>query len=117
MAMNLAPSHWLPGFELLSANGTATAQSIAIPLTALPGLSAAEANASTGDFRKVARAICAALHKAWIDEPEADRPSQMEFSRSTSVNEDTDRTTRLYQGRFVVAVREEEVVDEPSAES
>ena len=115
MAMNLAPSHWLTGFELLAANGTATAQSIAIPLSALPGLSAAEANASTGDIRKVARAICAALHKAYIEEATADRPARMEISRNTSVDESTDSTTRIYQARFQVAVAEEEVVDEPSA--
>ena len=115
MAMNLAPSHWLPGFELLAANGTATAQSIAIPLSALPGLSASEANASTGDVRKVARAICAALHKAWNEEAEADRPAQMEISRHTNVDESTDVTTRVYTSRFNVGVSEEEVIDEPSS--
>ncbi len=115
MAMNLAPSHWLSGFELLAANGTATAQSIAIPLTALPGLSAAEANATTGDVRKGARAILAALHAAYLDEAEADRPQRMELSRNTYVDDAADTTTRTYQARFVVEVGEEEVADEPSA--
>ena len=116
MAMNLAPSHWLEGFELLAANGTATAQGICIPLTALPGLSAAEANASTGDIRKVARALMYALNKAWIDEAEADRQAQMEISRYTNVDESTDVTTRSYTARFNVGVGEEEVIDEPQAE-
>ncbi len=115
MAMNLAPSHWLPGFELLAANGTATAQSIAIPLTALPGLSDTEANATAGDIRKVARAIIAALHAAYLGEAEADRPQQMEVSRYTNIDESTDTTTRTYNARFVVEVGEEEVADEPSA--
>ena len=114
MAMNLSPSHWLDGFELLAANGTATAQSIAIPLESLPGLSAAEANASTGDIRKVARALLAALFAAYLGEAEADRPAQMNISRSTFVDETTDETTREYRARFNVAVSEEEVVDEPT---
>lgn len=109
MAMNLAPSHWLDGY-------TADSTGITIPLSALPGLSAAEANASTGDIRKVARAIFAALHAAYLGEAEADRPSQMQLSRYTSVDEENDTTTRTYQARFVVEVGEEEVVDEPAAE-
>ena len=108
MAMNLAPSHWLTGYS-------ADSDGITIPLSALPGLSAAEANASTGDIRKVARAICAALHAAYLGEAEADRPQQMEISRYTNIDESTDTTTRTYNARFVVAVGEEEVVDEPSA--
>ena len=41
----------------------------------------------------------------------------MQLSRYTSVDEENDTTTRTYQARFVVEVGEEEVVDEPSAES
>ncbi len=108
MAMNLAPSHWLDGY-------TADSSGITIPLTALPGLSAAEANATTGDIRKVARALFAALHAAYLGEAEADRPQQMELSRYTNIDESTDTTARSYTARFVVEVGEEEVVDEPSA--
>ena len=109
MAMNLAPSHWLAGY-------TADSSGITIPLTALPGLSAAEADETTGDIRKVARALLAALHAAYLGEAEADRPRQMELSRYTNIDESTDTTTRSYQARFVVEVGEEEVVDEPEAE-
>lgn len=109
MAMNLAPSHWLDGY-------TADSSGITIPLTALPGLSAAEADETTGDIRKVARALLAALHAAYLGEAEADRPQQMELSRYTNIDESTDTTTRSYQARFVVKVGEEEVVDEPEAE-
>ena len=105
MAMNLAPSHWLDGY-------TADSSGITIPLTALPGLSAAEADETTGDIRKVARALAAALYAAYIGEAEADRPAQMQLSRYTSVDETNDTTTREYRARFNVAVAEEEVVDE-----
>lgn len=109
MAMNLAPGHWLDGYS-------ADSNEITIPLAALPGLSSAEADASTGDIRKVARAIIAALHAAYIDEAEADRPTQMQLSRYTNVDENNNTTTRTYQARFNVAVAAEEVVDEPIAE-
>ena len=109
MAMNLAPGHWLDGYS-------ADSNGITIPLAALPGLSAAEAHASTGDVRKVARALLAALYAAYIGEAEADRPAQMQLSRYTNVDESNDTTTRTYQARFNVAVAEEEVVDEPEAE-
>ena len=109
MAMNLAPSHWLDGF-------TADSSGITIPLAALPGLSAAEADETTGDIRKVARAFCAALYAAYLAEDEADRPQRMEISRSTYVDDEADATTRTYTARFDVAAGEEDVVDEPQAQ-
>lgn len=109
MAMNLAPSHWLDGY-------TADSSGITIPLTALPGLSAAEADETTGDIRKVARAIFAALHAAFLAEAEADRPEQMQLSRYTNVDESSNTTTRTYQARFNVEVADEDVADEPTTE-
>ena len=107
MAQNLTPTHWLPGY-------TATSSSITIPLSALPGLSSDEADASTGDARKVFRALMAALYAAWLAEDEADLPTRMQVSRSTSVDDLTETTTRTYLLAFRVASEGEEVVDEPS---
>lgn len=109
MAMNLSPGHWLPGY---SADNTG----ITIPLAALPGLSAAEANATGGDVRKVARALMAALHAAWSAEAAEDRPARMTLARSTYVDDDADTTTRTYTARFEVQVGEEEVAEEPATE-
>ena len=110
MAQNLAPSHWLSGYELTDTN-----TKISIPIASLPGLDATKANGSTGDIRKVLRALMAALHAAWLAEASADRPKQMTLGRSTSVNESTGETMRTYQAQFRVATTGEEVVDEPSA--
>lgn len=107
--MNLTPSHWLPGY-------TATESAVSIPLSALPGLSAAEADASTGDIRKVARALFAALHAAYLGEEEDARPAKMRLDRATVVDESTDTTTRAYTATFQVAVSEEDVVDEDEEE-
>lgn len=109
MAQNLSPSHWLPGYS-------ADSSAVTVPLAALPGLSAAEAHATTGDIRKVARAVLAALWAAWLGEETADRPQRMQLSRGTSVDDLTETTTRTYTATFRVATTGEEVVDEPDQE-
>ena len=110
MAQNLAPSHWIPSYELTDTN-----TKISIPLSSLPGLDATEANASTGDIRKVARALMAALYEAWLGEDAADRPQRMRISRNSTVDDETGNTTRDYTASFLVATTGEEVVAEPSA--
>lgn len=112
MAQNLSPSHWLPNFELVAASGTCAKQSIAIPLESLPGLSDSEANASTGDIRKVMRALMAAIHAAWLAEAAADRPAKMQISRSTYTDDATGETRRTYGAAFQVETTGEEVVAE-----
>ena len=109
MAMNLTPTHWLPGYS-------ATASAISIPLSALPGLDASEADASTGDIRKIARALSAALYAAYIGEDAADRPSRMVLSRSTYVDDSANTMRRTYTARFDVQAGEEEVAAEPEAQ-
>lgn len=110
MAMNLAPSHWIDGYELTDTN-----TKISIPIASLDGLDSTEANATTGDIRKVLRALMAALHAAWIAEDAADRPSRMTIARTSYVDDAAGSTTRTYQAQFLVATTGEEVVDEPSA--
>lgn len=105
MAMNLSPSHWIEGYS-------ATASAVTIPLSALPGLDASEADASDGDIRKVARAFMAALYDAWLAEPAADRPAKMALSRSTNVNDSTGATFRSYQAQFQVVTTGEDVAAE-----
>lgn len=106
MAQNLAPSHWLPGYSAASG-------AITIPLSALDGLSAEEADADGGDIRKVLRALSAAVHAAWLAEPAEDRPRMMLIARFSSVDDSTGETTRTYQAQFQVATTGEEVVAEP----
>ena len=108
MAQNLAPSHWIPSYELTDTN-----TKISIPLSSLPGLDSSEADPSTGDIRKVARALMAALYAAWLAEDAADRPQRMGLARSTSVDDASEATTRTYTATFRVATTGEEVVDEP----
>ena len=54
---NILPTVPFPGYEFKAAAAAVTADSIVIPLTALAGLTSVEANATTGDGRKVCEAI------------------------------------------------------------
>jgi len=73
----ILPADLFPGYELVAANGTVTAQSIVIPLSALPGLSAAEADEATGDGREVARQLDLAIDTAIAALATEDKPTYM----------------------------------------
>ena len=66
-----------------SENGTV----LSIPLAAFPELTADEADASTGDIRKIIYALLAQFNAVFAATPEEDRPGKMTISRSAgSVN-------------------------------
>jgi hypothetical protein len=80
----IQPTDLFAGYEYKAAAAAVTADSIVIPLSALPGLTAAEAHATTGDGREVARQIDAAITAAYLALTEGERPTQMVASSSTS---------------------------------
>lgn len=67
MAFNKAPTSIWPSY---SSDGT----NITIPIAALDGLTAAEANASTGDWREIALAFSHTLYRHYYGLAAADRP-------------------------------------------
>lgn len=81
---------------------------------AVPELTDAEANASTGDIRKILFALCDKFAQDWINTATADRPSNMTISKSISPNVTTGQETTQYVFRFTTAVAagSREVVDE-----
>lgn len=73
-----------------SSNGT----TLSIPVAAFPELSAAEANASTGDSRKMIFALLHRIHSVFNGLATANRPSKMTISRSIgSINANNEFTT------------------------
>lgn len=83
----ITPTDLFPGYEFKAAAAAVTADSIVIPLSALSGLTSAEANATTGDGREVARQIDRAIHAAIAALPSIERPEQMQsetFEAQTS---------------------------------
>lgn len=67
MAFNKAPTTIWPGY---SSNGT----DITIPIAALDGLTAAEAHATTGDWRSIMLSLASTLYRYYYELPTADRP-------------------------------------------
>ena len=107
MAQDLKPSTWIVGW---SENGTAI--TVADLVAAFPKMTAAEADADSGDIRKVLFAILEAIYAKWLAVDSADRPAMMTVYRSTSVNDVTGETTKTFQLQFKVANTDEEVVNE-----
>ena len=107
MAFDPKPSTWIPGWTLSGSNIT-----INTLTTAFPEMTTAEANATTGDIRKVMYAICDALYTNWNTTATLDRPTKMTISRTSSVNEVTNAITKRYTFTFVTAPTGADVVSE-----
>lgn len=76
----ILPTDLFPGYEYVAANGTIDADSIVIPLANLPELTAAEANATTGDGAQLMRALDVAILNAINNLPENERPTNATLS-------------------------------------
>jgi len=107
MAFNKQPNTWLTSW---SENGS----SINVPIATFPELTAAEADGTTGDIRKIVWAIMQKLWAEWNDDREAvDRPTQWTCKKSVTVNANTGVVTTTFTHKFYTAVSTQEVVDEP----
>ncbi len=80
---NVAPSQLFPGYVALAAGDAAPADCIAIPLTALPGLSPAEADENTGSAPKLVYEFLRAATDNNNTLATTARSSRMTLSRST----------------------------------
>lgn len=107
MAFDPKPSSWLDNW---SEDGT----HITLPIASLPQLTAAEADADTGDIRKVLFALCEKLWNEWNARAVADRPSQMTISKSASTSAGSGLLTHTYTLRFVNEISAQDVDDEPA---
>ena len=95
----ILPGDLFAGYEYVEAAGTVTADSIVIPLTALPQLTEAEASETTGDGAQLIRAIDMAAHAALLSLPEEERPTSITpstFTEQTSTNTRTIQYSRRY---------------------
>lgn len=105
MAFNPDPNVWIPSW---SEDGT----NITVPIASFPELSAAEADGSDGDIRKVLFAICDKIWDHWNGLATADRPTKMIVRRSTITNDAAGTQDRSYTFTFTTAASAEEVVAE-----
>lgn len=97
------PTLMFPGYEYKAAGATVTADSIVIPLTALAGLDAAEAHATTGDSRKIAFELIDAIYAYINGLATADKPTKLNITRTSSVDDATGNVTRNHYVQTVLA--------------
>ena len=107
MAFDPKPSSWLDNW---SEDGT----DITLPIASLPELTAAEADADSGDIRKVMFAFCEKIYQEWNERPAIDRPTQMVVTKSATQNVATGTVINTYTFRFETEIVSQEVEDEPA---
>jgi hypothetical protein len=79
---------------------TATATDITIPLAALPGLTTAEANGTTGDARELLRILLEKYFSTIEAMTAANRPIHMTFTRGNVVGVSPNAINRSYSITF-----------------
>ena len=102
MAFDDTPTTWIPSW---SENGT----DITVPIASFPELTAAEADGTTGDIRKIAWAIAKKLSDVWYATESANRPANMIISKASSVNSTADEVTHTITFRFVNTISGQDV--------
>ena len=71
-----------------------------------------EANATTGDWRKIVFGIMEMIYQRWASTQPADRPSKLTITRTSSINSFTGNVTYNYGVKVSVASGSVEVDDE-----
>lgn len=75
---------------------------VTFPIASLPELTAAEADAVTGDSRKILYALLAQF-EAWYSALDtADKPAKMVISKSSSSPDSNDEISRTFSVRFTI---------------
>jgi len=94
MAATTTPSTWI-------ASWSENATNITVPIASFPQLTAAEADAATGDIRKIAFAIVDRLYRAQEALAIDNRPEKMVIAKSDAVNATNDTIVSTYTFTFV----------------
>lgn len=108
------PGEWFGAGYSLASNAITMNTNDAAANKTLTELTDAEANATTGDSRKVIYALAEAFYAKYNSLATADRPTQMQIYRSTSSNDITGETTRTYTLVFKVTPTDVDVAAEPT---
>ncbi len=120
MSATIAPSSFLPGIKKFTSAGDGSAAAstfglttnyFAIPLTALPELTFADTDPSTGDIRKIIYAMEVALFAAYTALADANKPAQWVPGTSTS-STTAGVVKRTYRNQFTTTFTGETVAPE-----
>jgi hypothetical protein len=86
----------------------ATATDITIPIASLIGLTAAEADETTGDGREVARAIIETITASYLALPVANRPARMSATKANPQGTGVDQVNQVYGFTFSLSIAQGE---------
>jgi hypothetical protein len=104
MAFTATPSTWLAGW---TEDGT----NITLPIANLPELTVAEADATTGDIRKIIYAFCEKFHAVNSLIETANKSTRMAITRNVAYGTD-DVITKQYTFTFKVTATAADVMAE-----
>ena len=111
MPFNKAPNQWFDGYSATTGTMTFKTSNGTAPVS-FPEITDTEANASTGDYRKVLFGLMETLFQKYNSKASADRPSRVTVGRSGQTQSDN---TITYQ--YIVTVNVSpaslEVTEEP----
>lgn len=103
----ILPTALFPGY---TSDGT----SVTIPLAALGGMTAGEADAATGDGRKLAFELAKAMHERIQALAAEARPTQFLTSESTPTGQGANEVRKSYTLTFDVNITAADVANEPA---
>ena len=93
MAVSVKPTDLIASW---SENGT----DATFPLASVPGLTAAEADATTGDWREILRTFCEAGYQLYYTTATADKPAGITVARTGPQADAAGVETTIYQLTF-----------------
>ena len=106
MAFSKKPTDWVAG---ISEDGS----NLIVPLTSIPGLDAADADATTGDIRKIFLGLCTMMAGAWNTVGSDGQPTKMTIQTSERMDGEDD-VQRNFSLAFSNTISAEDVAAEPS---
>lgn len=105
-----APTEVIADWGVKSGSVTLTGDHVCFPVASVPELTALEADAVSGDWRKVLYATCQQFYNHYYELATADKPSQVTLTKTSSfVGGDTFRSVYTFTFNTVAA---QEVGDE-----
>lgn len=105
MAFDKTPEAWIDNW---SENGT----QISVPIASFAELTAAEADSTNGDIRKIVWALMEHMYTEYNNTPTADRPTRWTCTKTATVNATTGVVTNVFVNTISTEVLTQEVVDE-----
>ena len=115
MAFVATPSSWLgDGYSANDSTHTITLPIAGHANQVFTDISDAEANASSGDIRKIMYGLMEGIYTKWNAANSTDRPTNWTMYKTSSVNTTTGIVSHTYQVQFNNTVSAQEVANEPT---